>query len=308
MLPPNLAGRWSQNIKASWGADYHANINFQMNLWGADETGLGDLQVSAWNYRQDTWVPRGTETAQLLHGAPGWVTHDEMNIFGHTGMKYSAQWANYPASAAWMMQHVYDHLSYSQDVKWLREQGYPLLRGVAEFWLSQLQPDTYNNDGTLVVNPCNSPEHGPTIFACTHYQQLLHQLFASILSSQSYLSSPDTSLVADITTALSTLDKGLHISPWGSLQEWKLPAYMNYEVQNDTHRHPSHLIGWHPGYSIASFHDGYSNATIQDAVRTSLISHGPGNGPDANAGWEKVWRAACWARLNDTEHAHFELR
>jgi alpha-L-fucosidase 2 len=62
-----------------------------MNHWGADSTDLGALQVAAFDYMENTWVPRGTETAQSLHGAPGWVTYDEMNIFGHTGMKYSAQ-------------------------------------------------------------------------------------------------------------------------------------------------------------------------------------------------------------------------
>ena len=67
------------------------NTNPQMNHWVADQTGLGDLQVAPWRYMQDTWVPQGTETVQLLYGAPGWVTHDEMNIFGHTGMKDSAQ-------------------------------------------------------------------------------------------------------------------------------------------------------------------------------------------------------------------------
>jgi hypothetical protein len=65
---------------------------------------------------------------------------------------------------------------------WLRAQGYPLLKGVTAFWLSQLQQDAYTHDDMLVVNPCNSPEHGPTTFACTHYEQLLHQLFATILS------------------------------------------------------------------------------------------------------------------------------
>ena len=33
-----------------------------------------------------------------------------------------------------------------------------------------------------------------------------------------------------------------------------------------------------------------------------------GKAEDANAGWAKVWRSACWARLNDTERAYFELR
>lgn len=85
-LPANLQGVWTQQYQPSWGSDYHANINFQMNHWGADQTGLGALQLATWNYMQNTWVPRGTLTAQLLYNASlGWVTHDEMNIFGHTG-------------------------------------------------------------------------------------------------------------------------------------------------------------------------------------------------------------------------------
>jgi hypothetical protein len=118
-----------------------------MNNWGADQLGLGDLQVSLWNYIQDTWVPRGTETAHLVYNAPGWVTHDEMNIFGHTGMKSgSAGWANYPASAAWM-----------------------------------------------------------------------------ILSTSTLAGETDTAFVKNITTSLSTLDKGLHIGTWGEVKEWKIP-------------------------------------------------------------------------------------
>lgn len=303
-LPPNLAGRWSETIGAAWSADYHSNINFQMNQWGADETGLGDLQVATFKYMQDTWVPRGSETAELLYGAPGWVVHDEINIFGHTGMKSEAQWANYPASAAWMMQHVFDYYSYSQNVTWFKTQGYPLIKGVAEFWLSQLQPDDFFNDGTLVVNPCNSPEHGPTTFACTHYQQLIHQVFTTLLSTPSL----EEDLATKLTTALETLDKGLHIGSWGEVKEWKIPDSYGHDFVNDTHRHLSNLIGWFPGYSISSFQDGYTNATIQEAVTTSLYSRGPGSGPDANAGWEKVWRAACWARLNNTDEAYFELK
>jgi alpha-L-fucosidase 2 len=307
-LPPGLQGRWSPGLTVSWGADYHSNINFQMNHWGVDQTGLGDLQEATWNYIQNTWVPRGTETAQLLYNAPGWVCHDEMNIFGHTGMKNSAQWANYPAAAAWMMQHVYDHYSYSQNETWFQDQGYPLMKGVSQFWLSQLQSDEYFKDGSLVVNPCNSPEHGPTTFACTHYQQLLHQLFSTTLSSSSVISNADEKFVANLTTALKTLDKGLHIGTWGEVKEWKLPDSFGYDFKNDTHRHLSNLIGWYPGYSVASFQSGYTSSSIQNAVATTLYSRGPGNGADANAGWEKVWRSACWARLNNTSEAYFELK
>jgi alpha-L-fucosidase 2 len=93
-LPANLQGRWTEQLRPSWSSDYHANINLQMNYWMADQTGLADSAAALWTYMADTWVPRGTETAQLLYGAPGFVVHNEMDIFGFTAMKESATWAN----------------------------------------------------------------------------------------------------------------------------------------------------------------------------------------------------------------------
>jgi len=307
-LPPNLQGRWSEGLETDWSADYHANINFQMNHWNADQTGLTDLQSPLWDYMADTWMPRGHETASLEYDAPGWVVHNEMNIFGHTAMKSASEWANYPISAAWMMQHVFDHWDYSRNATWLRTQAYPMIKGVASFWLSQLQPDRYYNDGTLVVNPCNSPEHGQTTFGCAHYQQLIHQVFDAILSFQPTVNDADTAFLSNLTASLARLDKGFHIGAWGQIKEWKMPDSLGYEFRNDTHRHLSELVGWHPGYALSSLQNGYTNATIQSAVRNKLISRGPGKGKDGNSAWAKVWRSACWARLNDTEQAYWELR
>lgn len=307
-LPPNLQGIWSEGLSAAWSADYHANINLQMNHWTPDQTGLTDLQSPLWDYMANTWMPRGKETAKLLYGAPGWVVHNEMNIFGHTGMKSGASWANYPVAAAWMMQHVFDHWEYSQDKAWLQGQGYPMLKGVAEFWLSQLQLDKSSGDQTLVAIPCNSPEHGPTTFSCSHYQQLIHQVFEATLTLQSVAGETDNIFVQNVSQTLSQLDKGFHVGQWGQIKEWKLSDSYGYDFVNDTHRHLSELVGWHPGYSLSSFLGGYANRTVQDAVKQKLYSRGTGNAEDANAGWAKVWRSACWARLNDTERAHFELR
>jgi alpha-L-fucosidase 2 len=306
-LPPNLQGRWSEGLSPPWSADYHSNINLQMNHWTPDQTGLTDLQTPLWTYMADTWAPRGHETAELLYGAPGWVVHNEMNIFGHTGMKSGAEWANYPAAAAWMMQHVFDAWDYTRDVEWLRTQAYPLIKGVAEFWVSQLQEDEFSGDGTLIVNPCNSPEHGQTTFGCVHFHQLIYQVFEAVLSVGETVSE-ESEFLEKISTTMKVLDKGFHIGDWGQIKEWKLPDSEGYEFINDTHRHLSELVGWHPGYALSSFMGGYSNATIQNAVEQKLYSRGIGNAKDGNAGWGKVWRAACWARLNNTEKAHFQLR
>ncbi|KAH0429370.1 hypothetical protein CcaCcLH18_08492 [Colletotrichum camelliae] len=306
-LPANLQGRWTEQLWPAWSADYHANINIQMNYWAADQTGLGETQTALWDYMEDTWVPRGTETARLLYNASGWVVHNEMNTFGHTAMKEGSSWANYPAAAAWMMQHVWDNFEYTQDLEWFTRQGYPLIKGVAEFWLSELQEDLYFNDGSLVVNPCNSPEHGPTTFGCTHYHQMIHQVFEAVLHGATFVSEADTKFIEDVTSSLNRLDKGVHVTEWGGLKEWKLPDSYGYD-EKSTHRHLSHLTGWHPGYSVSSFLGGYTNSTIQSAVRETLISRGLGNADDANAGWAKVWRTACWARINETDRAYEQLR
>jgi hypothetical protein len=60
------------------------------------------------------------------------------------------------------------------------------------------------------------------------------------------------------------------------------------------------LAGWYPGYSIGTY--GW-NSTITDAVNTSLTARGNGT-VDSNTGWEKVWRVACWAQLNNTDIAY----
>ncbi|KAL3954521.1 hypothetical protein ACCO45_010084 [Purpureocillium lilacinum] len=275
-LPANLQGRWVDKMNAEWGADYHANINLQMSYWVADQTGLGSTLTAVWNFMRDTWIPRGRETAKLLYNAPGWTSHHATNIFGHTGMKNTARWSNYPAAPAWMMQHVWDYFEYTQDTTWLRSTGYPFLKEVAQFWLSQLQNDGYNGDGSLVVNPCNSPEHGPTTFACTHFQQLIHQVFEALLNAVDHTKNPSCGMGAEVSKALPKLDKGLHFTSWGGVKEWKLRDAEGYDDKN-THRHLSHLQG------------GQERTT-------------------KNTGWGKAWRAACWARLNDTAMAHSELR
>lgn len=84
-LPPNLQGMWTESDSPRWSSDYHANINLQMNHWTVEQTGLGELTEPLWTYITQTWMPRGSETAKLLYGVDnGWVTHNEMNVFGHT--------------------------------------------------------------------------------------------------------------------------------------------------------------------------------------------------------------------------------
>ena len=159
-----------------------------------------------------------------------------------------------------------------------------------------------------LIYKSNSPEHGPTTFGCTHYQQLLHQVFVTVLQASPHVPDPDVDFINSVRAALGRLDKGLHIGTWGEIKEWKLPDSLGYDFEDDTHRHLSNLIGWYPGFSIVSYENGLYNETIKNAIATTLQSRGMGSGPDADAGWEKVWRGACWARLGNAQMAYNELK
>lgn len=86
----------------------------------------------------------------------------------------------------------------------------------------------------------------------------------------------------------------------------------------DTHRHLSHLIGVYPGYALTNYDSSlqappsnasaaYTKEQVWDAARTSLIHRGNGTGPDANSGWEKMWRSAAWAQFANASMFYHEL-
>ncbi|THU90400.1 glycoside hydrolase family 95 protein [Dendrothele bispora CBS 962.96] len=318
-LPANLQGKWATDTSNPWGADYHSNINIQMNYWSAEMSNLNVMQA-LFDYFEKTWAPRGAETAQVLYNiSRGWTTHNEVNIFGHTGMKgggNTAQWADYPESAVWMMIHVWDHFDYTNDVDWWKAQGWPLMKGVASFHLDKLIPDLHFNDSTLVTVPCNSPEQVPITLGCAHAQQMIWQMFNSIEKGFEASGDTDTAFLEEVRAKRAQMDKGLRIGSWGQLQEWKVEK----DDPNDTHRHLSHLIGLYPGYAVTSYDvdaqgglivngtkETYTKEQVLGAAKTSLIHRGNGTGPDADAGWEKAWRAAAWAQLKDADEFYHEL-
>ncbi|KAJ1304163.1 hypothetical protein OPQ81_008563 [Rhizoctonia solani] len=225
---------------------------------------------------------------------------------------YSAKSTNYREAPAWMMMHVYDHFDYTNDVVWWKQQGWPLLKGVTQFWLDYLVEDRHFNDSTLVVNPCNSPEQEPTTFGCANSQQILWQLFESVEKGFDASGDTDIAFLEEVRAKKIKLDKGIKIGSFGQLQEWKL----EFDSPTNLHRHLSHLVGLYPGYVISNFKpstdksQGVPNLTrdqVLKAAEVSLISRGNGTGPDGDAGWEKVWRAACWAQLQNSTAFYHQL-
>ncbi|MEU4833796.1 glycoside hydrolase family 95 protein [Streptosporangium sp. NPDC023615] len=284
-LPANLQGVWNDSTSPPWSADYHVNVNLQMNYWLAEQTGLAETAEPYDRYVVSLVAP-GRESARRMFGARGWVVHDETTPFGFTGVHDWATAFWFPEAAAWLTRQLYEHYLFGGDLSYLRETAYPVMRGAAEFWLDTLRVDP--RDGTLVVSPSYSPEHGDFSAGAAMSQQIVSDVLTNTLEAARELGD-DPAFRAELAGALTGLDPGIRIGSWGQLQEWK----DDRDDPADTHRHLSHLYALHPGSRVVP---GTPEA---EAARVSLTARG-----DGGTGWSKAWRINFWARLLDGDHAH----
>ncbi|PRX49195.1 alpha-L-fucosidase 2 [Prauserella shujinwangii] len=288
-LPANLQGVWNNSTSPPWSADYHVNINLQMNYWPAETTNLSETAAPLFDY-VDSLVAPGEVTAREMFGNRGWVVHNETTPFGFTGVHDWATAFWFPESGAWLAQHYYEHYLFTRDERFLRERAYPMLKSLSEFWMDELVADP--RDGKLVVSPSFSPEHGPFSAGASMSQQIVWDLLTNTASAAARVG--DDGFAARARSTLDRLDPGLRIGSWGQLQEWK----EDWDDPANRHRHVSHLFALHPGDQITPAGD----PELTEAARTSLTARG-----DAGTGWSKAWKINFWARLLDGNHSHTML-
>lgn len=290
-LPLNLQGIWVHNNNPDWYADYHTDINIQMNYWPADPAGLGELGLALAEYCVSQ-LPTWTEVTHKLYNDPrnrfrnssgriaGWAVAFSTNIHGGSG------WAWHPSGNAWLCNSLWRHYEYSQDRAYL-ELIYPVLKGAAEFWQARL---ITSPDG-LVDDTAWSPEHGPDRKGNTYGQELAWELFEEFATAAATLGR-DPELAASLKEMQGRLYLPRVSPETGWLEEWMEPGNLG----ETTHRHLSPLIGFFPGDRIA--HDS-SPEELLDGVRNLLVARGMDS-----FGWACAWRSLCWSRLKDADRAY----
>ncbi|MFJ7043541.1 glycosyl hydrolase family 95 catalytic domain-containing protein [Streptomyces sp. NPDC101112] len=284
-LPANLQGLWNNSTTPPWSADYHTNINIQMNYWPAEAANLAETTAPYDRFVEALRAP-GRRTAREMFGSRGWVVHNETNPYGFTGVHDWATAFWFPEAAAWLTQQMYEHYRFGGSTRYLRSTAYPVMKEVAEFWLDNLRTDP--RDGTLVVTPSYSPEHGDFTAGAAMSQQIVHDLFTNTLEAARVLDD-SPAFREQLADTLRRLDPGLRIGSWGQLQEWKA----DLDDPDDAHRHVSHLFALHPGRQIEP------GSEWAEAAKVSLSARG-----DGGTGWSKAWKINFWARLRDGDHAH----
>lgn len=296
-LPANLQGIWNHEYAAPWNADFHTNINLQMNYWPAESGNLPETAVPLNNFMKLLTLP-GSATAKEMYGTKGWVLHHLTDPFGRTGVA-DGVWGVSPMAGPWMTFALYEHYLFSKDVNYLKSTAYPVIKGSVEFVLGFL---TESPEGYLVTNPSHSPENAFFVpgtdrkensqlsYATTIDLEIIHSLFDNYIEAAKTLKL-DAALVTKVKAAKKRLPP-LKVAANGTLQEW----IHDYEEVEPGHRHISHLLGLFPQNLITP-----KDTTLFEAVKKTIerrLSSGGGQ-----TGWSRAWIINFYARLLDGQKA-----
>lgn len=300
--PANLQGIWNDNVQPPWSSNYTVNINTQMNYWPAEPGNLPECHEPLFAMIEDLCVT-GAETARVNYGCRGWVAHHNVDLWRHSapvGNYGSGQpkWANWPMSAAWLCQHLWEHYAYSLDEAFLRNRAFPILRKACEFYLDWLVTAP---DGMLTTCPSTSPENSfltqdgreaQVTAGCTMDIALIRELFTNTITAARTLNLDDP-LIPKLEEALEGLPP-YKTGRYGQLLEWN----EDFEEPEPGHRHVSHLYPLFPGAELLQRND----PALLQAARNSMerrLKHGSGS-----TSWSAAWFAALWARLREGERAY----
>jgi len=294
--PANLQGLWADGMNTPWNGDYTININFEMNYWPAEPTGLSEMHTPMLRHIQ-TLVEPGSKTAKAYFGpnVPGWVTGPKSNVWGWASPGAKLPWGVWFGSNGWLCQHLWEHYAFTRDTVYLRT-VYPTMKGACEFWLDQLVTGA---DGRLITSPSSSPENffltdkhmkSSVCEGATMERAIVWDLFDNTAQAAAALGI-DPEFRRKLIAARDKI-RPLEIGKAGQLMEWGGDWDMNSDDMH--HRHVSHLYPLHPGHQISVL----ENPKLAAAAKKTLELRG-----DEGTGWSKAWKINFWARLRDGDHA-----
>lgn len=298
-LPANLQGLWAGKNGNPWSADYHINVNLQMNYWPAYSANLAECALPLIDYVDRLRAP-GRVTAEIYFGVKstgdnpenGFTANTQTTPFGWTCPGWDFDWGWSPAAVPWILQNVWEYYEYTLDEHVLRETIYPILREQAVFCRQILRRDA---DGRWISTPAYSPEHGPRTNGNTYEQTLIWQLFTDTIAAGKIIGE-NAGLLAEWQSILDNLRPPIEIGADGQIKEWYAETFLGSVPQSDArgHRHLSHLLGLYPGDLISE-----ETPAWLEAARVSLDAR-----VDLSTGWAMGQRINTWARLGDGERTY----
>ena len=302
-LPANLQGIWAKDLSNPWNADFHTNINIQMNYWPAEVTALSECVIPFSNWINAIRIP-GRVTASKTFGAQGWTVNHLSNPFGHTSISDGVSWGTFPIAGPWLALHLWEHYRFTLDEVYLREQAFPCMLEAARFLVTFMVPDEH---GWLVTAPSNSPENAyrhpdghvyNLTYSATMDVEIAQELLQACLDASEVLDFSEPA-IDDIRTALGKLPPIRISQRTGGIQEW----IEDYEEVEPGHRHVSHLFGLHPGTTISTQTPELFAAARKTIERRRKYNEDPKTRQGSYTGWSRAWMINFYARLMDGQEA-----
>lgn len=278
-----------------WKGDFHHDLNTQLSYWPAyagnhlkEESGYLN---TLWNQRDvyRKFTRQYFEKEGLAIPGVCTLTGEEMGGW----IQYSMS----QTTAAWLAQHFYLHWKYSADDKFLQERAYPFVKEAAEFLENQTE---MNAEGKRVLAYTSSPEI---------FDNSLQAWFKTMTNYDLSLTSFLFKIAAEMADALRLTDEAAH---WQELRA-QLPDYaldsngalsfakgFPYE---ESHRHFSHAMAFHPLGLLNWEEGGHSREIIRSTLETMEK-----RGPQWWTGYSYAWFANMKARTFDGEGAYQALR
>ena len=302
-LPANLQGVWVEKLENPWNADYHTNINIQMNYWLAEVANLSECHLPLFDYMNRILLPAGQKTAEENYRCRGTVVHHLSDIYGYTAPA-DGVWGIWPLGGAWLSTHIWEHYLFTEDVEFLRTQGYEYMKACTLFFIDYLFED---KDGRLISGPSMSPENLYYIntpngkkqefiaFSPTMDIEIITAVFRNYIEAEKILGI-DSETAAAAAEALSKLPE-LKVGRHGQLMEWM----EDYEEPEPGHRHISHAFALYPDNLINE-----NTPELFNAIKTTLERRLASGG--GHTGWSRSWLISLFARLKEGEKAYENIR
>lgn len=269
-----------------WKGDFHHDLNTQLSYWPAYSGNHLDLEKGFINWLNKYKATFKTYT-KTYYGQEG------INVPGVTTLtgKPMGGWIQYsfgPTVSAWLGHHFYLHWRYSMDKEFLKNDAYPWLKDTAIFieGITEITPE-----GTRKLPISSSPEI---------HNNSREAWFAETTNFDLALIRWTYEKAAELALELNKTDEA---EKWLKiLNEWpqlaidsetgfKFSPNTSYE---ESHRHFSHLMGFHP-LGIVDFSHGEKDKKIIKNTINRLEEIGP----DYWTGYSYSWLGNLKARALD---------
>lgn len=287
-----LQGPWIEDYQLPpWASDYHFNINVQMCYWPAYQSGLLDSLLPVFNMLKQ-WKPRLRFNAKKFIGIKdGYMLPHAVDDLGKCMGNFWTGMLDHGCTM-WMATMMYRYFDYSNDVAFMKSNGYDFMKGAFNVFYAMLKEE---DDGSLSLPFGVSPEFGGASMNAygknpSFQLAVAHRLTKDLVASAKALGEePDPRWLK----LLEKLPKACIFNHPNGSKQIGLWEGKNLDV---SHRHHSHLGAIAP-FDVIDCEDPAWRKIVNDSI-TNWIYWG-----------QSMWTGWCitWASMLHTHMGNGDM-